>query len=409
MVDSMLTLAGARASTIPDIFRRSSSCCYRTAQNTTFNHARYFHGFTWRFPLTAIVYRASLLMSTYISASSYSEATRALNDTTFILDLNEATQQYAKMQNALFTAFATISAQLHSLDLQRMAPPLRPKWNRIHAFENVMKHMRTNTVDLSGRAKMFCTVVLPILARNLNNVTPRSHQEKIQILQSYMKITSDHLSLNQNYVGAILNIISNLTAFHNELAQLACQHSSSVSDRSQLRDLAAKFLQLENHLKQLFYLFKNTQPDTTTVTKTSTRLIAFSVSRPKKSKLSPQRVALTDENMARVYDQLEQCKSEVTHAQYTAQIHKPTDALNTARSTVSSFVFDLMVNVEHGLSLFLAVWSSIINDCRQMVVWLQNPVTSIPPSMSVYADTGMMLYAPIGAALDLYNGKLDIK
>ncbi len=83
--------------------------------------------------------------------------------------------------------------------------------------------------------------------------------------------------------------------------------------------------------------------------------------------------------MTRVYDQLEQCKSEVTHAQYAVQVsHRQTDALNTARSAVSSFVFDLMVNVEHGLSLFLAVWPSIMNDCLQMVAWLQNPVTVCP-------------------------------
>lgn len=63
---------------------------------------------------------------------SYPEATRAFNDTNFILDLNEATQRYAQMQKALFTTFATISAQLHSLDLQRVAPPLRPRWNAIH-------------------------------------------------------------------------------------------------------------------------------------------------------------------------------------------------------------------------------------------------------------------------------------
>ncbi|KAK0194296.1 hypothetical protein F5146DRAFT_998705 [Armillaria mellea] len=336
---------------------------------------------------------------------SYPEATRAFNDTNFIFDLNEATQRYAQMQKALFTTFAAISAQLHSLDLQRVAPPLRPRWNAIHSdFVKVMKHIRTNTVDLTGRAKMFCTVVLPILARNLNNVTPRSHQEKIQILQSYMKITSDHIALTQSYVGAILTIISNLTVFHKDLAQLACQHSSSSSGRNDLRDLAMKFLQLENHLKQLYHSFSSTQSDTTIIAKTSTRLISFSGHRPQKSKLSTHRVALADENMTRAYDQLEQCKSEVTHAQYAVQVsHRQTDALNTARSAVSSFVFDLMVNVEHGLSLFLAVWPSIMNDCLQMVVWLQNPVTSLPPSVSVYVESGMMLYAPIGAALELYS------
>ncbi|KAK0484852.1 hypothetical protein IW261DRAFT_1459114 [Armillaria novae-zelandiae] len=357
---------------------------------------------------------------------SYPEATRAFNDTNFILDLNEAAHRYAQTQKALFTTFATISAQLHSLDLQRVAPPLRPRWNAIHTdFVKVMKYIRTNTVDLTGRAKMFCTVVLPILVRNLNIVTPRSHQEKIQILQSYMKITSDHIALTQSYVGAILTIISKLTAFHKDLAQLACQQSSSASGRNDLRDLAMKFLQLENHLKQyatallipwsvltrfgrLYHSFSSTQSDTTIIAKTSTRLIAFSGHKPQKSKLSTHRVALADENMTRVYDQLEQCKSEVTHAQYAVQVsHRQTDALNTARSAVSSFVFDLMVNVEHGLSLFLAVWPSIMNDCLQMVAWLQNPVTSLPPSMSVYVESGMMLYAPIGAALEVYSSELD--
>lgn len=348
-------------------------------------------------------------MSTYISLSSYPEAARAFNDANFILDLNDATQRYAQMQKALFTAFATISAQLHSLDLQRVALPLRPRWNAIHAeFVTVMKHIRTNTVDLTGRAKMLCTVVLPILARNLNNMTPRSRQEKIQILQSYIKITSDHVALTQSYVGAILTIISNLTVFHKDLAQLACQHSSLASGRNDLRDLAKKFLQLENHLKQLYHSFSSTQFDTTIVAKTSTRLISFSGRRPHKSKLSTHGVALADENMTRAYDELEQCKSEVTHAQYAVQVsHRQTDALNTARSAVSSFVFDLMVNVEYGLSLFLSVWSSVMGDCLQMVAWLQNPVASLPPSMSVYIDSGMMLYAPVGAALELYSGELD--
>lgn len=81
---------------------------------------------------------------------SYPDATRAFNDTNFILDLNEATQRYAQMQKALFTTFATISAQLHSLDLQRVAPPLRPRWNAIHTVCDNRVRQETNPDLTSG-------------------------------------------------------------------------------------------------------------------------------------------------------------------------------------------------------------------------------------------------------------------
>ncbi|KAK0184905.1 hypothetical protein F5146DRAFT_1167631 [Armillaria mellea] len=365
---------------------------------------------------------------------SYPEATRAFNDPNFILDLNEATQRYAQMQKALFPTFATISAQLHTLDLQGIAPPLRPRWNAIHSdFVNVMKHIHMNTIDLTGRAK----------SRVLHNRASHPSEELEQCDPTFtpgkdpnssiihegtfdcvidahapqsetarfpfrlFPVAIDHITLTKSYVGEILTIVSKLTVFHKDLAELACQHSSSVSGRNDLSHLAMKFLQLENHLKQLYHSFSSTLSDTTIIAKTSTRLIAFSGNRPQKSTLSAHRVALADDTMTQVYDQLEQSKSEVTHAQYVAEVSRPTGALNTARWAVSSFVFDLMVNVEYGLSLFLAVYHSIMNDCVQMVAWLQNPVTSLTPSVSVYVESGMMLYAPIGAALELYSSELD--
>ncbi|RDB23491.1 hypothetical protein Hypma_009392 [Hypsizygus marmoreus] len=343
-------------------------------------------------------------LSTKQKAITYSDAVRAFNASDVQADLDDACRQLALSAVRLLDNFEYVAKQLHTIDLLGLTSPFKPQWISLRKdFRDLLWHFRSNAGIISGRLKMFCTVVLPLAARNSGG--SRSHDEKIQVLRSYMSISADHAALTRNLVGNAIKFNHSLNAFHLDFSKFASQNAPSC--QREMRALSQKLIDLENHIRQLYHANgKCTGLDVTHLAFSAFRLSGTSTRKTSRGRYSHQRLALNIPDLVslgRLYEQLDLTRNEVAHAQYTAQVcHRKTDAITTAQTTMSTIVFDEMIAIESGLSLFLSIWSRLQCDCTDILQWLQNPRShpEVPHAIISLLDGGHTLYATMADALD---------
>ncbi|KAF8062327.1 hypothetical protein FPV67DRAFT_266790 [Lyophyllum atratum] len=335
---------------------------------------------------------------------SYADTVRSVNAGDVQGDLDSACEQLALTAIRLMENFEYIAKQLHTIDLLGLASPFKPQWSSLRKeFRDLLWHFRSNAGFISARLKMFCTVVLPLTARNSS--TSRSHDEKLQVLRSFMSISADHAALTRNLVGNAMKFNNTLNTFNTDFLKFASQRVTA--GQRELRELSEKLTDLESNVRQLCLANgKFSSPDVTHFAYSLYRTCASSKRKSSRGKASHQRLALNTPDLAiidRLYEQLDLTRNEVAHAQYTAQVcHRKTDAITTAQTAMSTLVSDEMIAIESGISFFLAIWSRLQWDCTDILHWLQNPRNhpETPSAIVSLLDGGQTLYATVADALD---------
>ncbi|KAG6857520.1 hypothetical protein H0H87_002145 [Tephrocybe sp. NHM501043] len=181
------------------------------------------------------------------SATTYADTLRLMNSVDVQSDLDSACEQLALTAVRLLENFDYIAKQLHTIDMLGSSPPLKPQWNSLRKdFRDLLWHFRSNAGFISGRLKMFCSVVLPLSARN--STSSRSHDEKLQVLGSFMSISADHATLTRNLVGSAMKFNNSLNTFHTEFLKSVTQRSPG--GQRELRELAHKLTNLESNIRQ---------------------------------------------------------------------------------------------------------------------------------------------------------------
>ncbi|KAF9463275.1 hypothetical protein BDZ94DRAFT_1259539 [Collybia nuda] len=351
--------------------------------------------------------------STKQKSFTYPDAIRSINADDVRTDIEDACEHLALSTMNMMETFSSIAKQLHTIDVQGLSPgpPLKPQWDPLSRdFGDLLWQFRNNAGFICGRLKIFCDVVLPLVARNSSS--SRSHQEKLQVLQSYMSISADHANLTRALASHAMKFNNSLNAFHTDFLKSVSQRANS--GQRELRDLSQKLSDLESHIRQLCLANgKFSGQDVTHFIFTSLRTGTSCTRKPTRSRISHQRLPLNDPDLAmigRLCEQLDRTRNEVAHAQYASQVcRRKTDALAITQTTMSKLVSDEMIMLESGLSLFLSIWSRLQCDCIDILQWLQNPRArpEMPPALVSVIDSGDTLYATVAGALDVFVTGID--
>lgn len=343
---------------------------------------------------------------------TYSNAVRAFNDRDVQEDIKDACRRLAQAMSTLVERFDAITKQMHTIDMKRLTSPLKPRWCAIRKeFTELLWQYRTNAGFISGRLKLFCTSVLPLAARNIEGRSRRSHEECMQVLQSFMTISAEHAALTRSLVERAMSVSSLLLGFHIDFSKLASSHVSI--GQKEILDLSHRLSELEGYIRQLCISNGEiSNPDVSHIVFSTFRIVVGSGRRPGRSKITHQRLPLADDlaSVTRAYEGLERKRNEVAHAQYAAQLrHSGKDFLSGVQTTLATLVSDDILTFESGLSLFLAVWSRLRTDCSEMFHWLQNPSpqAKIPLAVSTYAESNHSLYVTLAGALDVCAASID--
>jgi hypothetical protein len=62
---------------------------------------------------------------------TYADVVRTLNDQGVKGDINDACAKLAQAMAAIMTKFDSVAKQLHTVDLLRRDPPLKPRWEAL--------------------------------------------------------------------------------------------------------------------------------------------------------------------------------------------------------------------------------------------------------------------------------------
>ncbi|EEB94351.1 hypothetical protein MPER_06847, partial [Moniliophthora perniciosa FA553] len=170
---------------------------------------------------------------------SYPDTVSLFNQESVAESFKEACEKLAQSHLKLLQTFETLSSQLSSLDLQHKAAPMTPTWKTIQKdFFEILRQHRLSAGLVSGRLKMFFGLILP---RTTRNVDPKSIQDKIHVLQSYVNISSDHSALADKLVDATLMATDKLHDFYVGFSKISCEReaggSASVALTSKLEQL----------------------------------------------------------------------------------------------------------------------------------------------------------------------------
>ncbi|PFH50847.1 hypothetical protein AMATHDRAFT_60338 [Amanita thiersii Skay4041] len=350
--------------------------------------------------------------------STYPDIARAFNDKDVQADLADACSKLAKATASLMSKFDTIATQLHTFDMQRQTAPMSPQWNNMRRdFQQLVWQTRTNAGFISGRLKMFCTAVIPLLAQNVNDKpNQRLNEEKLQVVQSYMSISADNAKLTCSLIGKTLQFGSALNAFHTEIAKYASQkHTAGKRD---LRELVQKLSELDSAVQQVCAANgRLTAPDVAHIAFAAFRVVASTIRRPGRSKICHQRVVLREDlsNVGNLYDQLDRIRNEVAHAHYTVQTGpaRTGSLLSNVQTEIASLVSDLLQTSESILSLFLAIWARLQCDCAEILHWLGDTLRgttkhgAIPICVSVYVENAKTVYTGLANALEVLMASYD--
>ncbi|KAJ2925308.1 hypothetical protein H1R20_g11732, partial [Candolleomyces eurysporus] len=307
---------------------------------------------------------------------TYPEATRAFADENVRDDINDACARLGQAMSNMMERFDSVAKQMHTLDLQRLAAPLKPRWDALSKeFRELLWQYRNNAGIISGRLKMFCTSVLPIAARNLSGRSRQTYEETVKVLQAFMSISAEHAALTRTLLDRALAFLQQMVAFHAELAKLVSRQSTT--GQREIYELAVKLSDLEAQVGQICILnLEVPRPDVTHVTYSTFKIVSSSGRRPGRSKIPQQRMALSDDlgKLTQAYQGLESRRNEFVHAQYSAQVRTPqANYLGLPQMAVAPLVCDLMLSLENSLGLFLSIWARLKIDCNDILQWISTP------------------------------------
>ncbi|KAF5365268.1 hypothetical protein D9758_005379 [Tetrapyrgos nigripes] len=291
---------------------------------------------------------------------TYKDAVQVFQDEDVVVNLHDACQRLAEAHVALMKSFGAISSQLRSLDkqIQGVAPPLESRWNACRKdFADIIWQQRVNAGFISGRLKMFCNVVLPLTARNINNAGSHQIHENIHVLRSYMNISSDHSTLTHSLVQKSSKVSAELIKFHADYISLLTTRKGSKHEGDQLEALAQKLAEFEGLVSQIHGTSSNVHiqqdVDVTYLAIGALRLSALnscpsiraegeSEKRPKLksrssgsgsgrvSKVSHHRLAFPADlsNIGKMYEQLETAENEILHIHYATSLCNPSSPVS---------------------------------------------------------------------------------
>ncbi|RXW16914.1 hypothetical protein EST38_g8940 [Candolleomyces aberdarensis] len=223
---------------------------------------------------------------------TYPDATRAFADENVRDDINDACARLGQAMSKMMERFDSVAKQMHTLDLQRLAAPLKPRWDALSKeFRELLWQYRNNAGVISGRLKMFCTSVLPIAARNLNGRSRQTYEETVKVLQAFMSISAEHAALTRTLLDRALAFLQQMVAFHAELAKLVSRQSTT--GQREIYELAVKLSDLEAQVGQICILnLEVPRPDVTHVTYSTFKIVSSSGRRPGRSKIPQQRMTV---------------------------------------------------------------------------------------------------------------------
>ncbi|KAF7439986.1 hypothetical protein PC9H_000323 [Pleurotus ostreatus] len=342
---------------------------------------------------------------------SYFEAVNILNSQETLTDVGDASQKLAKSIAKMIHEFDTVSAHLHTIDMQGLTAPMLPHWTALSQnFRQQIWQFRNNAGLISSRLTMFVSLVLPLATRNLNGGSSHNHQEKLQVLQSFIGVSSDHAAQTRSLTEGMLMLNSNLNAFHSNFARFAA--SRMTSGQSELQEVAQKIGQLDARVKQLYIGVGRLVGIEIAFLVFSTFRMVMSSGRTGKSKGSRHRLTLTNTDATAVskeYDNIDRLQNEFAHADHNVQMQlRKTDTVSTSRAAISSLVSNQMVAVQAMLGLCLAIWARLQTDCMEILGWLQGSGHNAFPSvLSAYMEGGHTIYAPLARALDTFTASID--
>ncbi|KAF6751732.1 hypothetical protein DFP72DRAFT_850558 [Ephemerocybe angulata] len=337
---------------------------------------------------------------------TYLEATHAFADPDVQEDINDACNRLGQAMALLVERFARMAKDLHTIDLKKLDAPFKPRWDVLSKdLGDLLCLYRNNAGYISGRLKL-----LPVAARNMSGRSRRSYQETVQILQSFVTLSSEHFARTRSLVERALALSQQVSMFHAEFAKFVALRRSD--GQKEIYDVAAKVSDVEAHTKQTCIMNAElSRPDITHLAFSVFRIVSSSGRRPNRSKIPQQRMAMS-ENMLKVtqaYHALELKGSELAHAQYTAQIRMhQTDCLGITQSTVASLACDTMLSLESGLALFLSIWARLRSDCGEILQWLHAATPTEPPQVLIgYQECGPSLYVALSNAVDSCVSSID--
>ncbi|KAF8624696.1 hypothetical protein AX17_007027 [Amanita inopinata Kibby_2008] len=351
---------------------------------------------------------------------NYLDAVRVFNDKNVQGDMTDACERLAKATASLMSKFDSIATRLHTLDIQRQtSTPLCPNWNSIrHDFRRLVWQTRTNAGFIAGRLKIFSTAVLPVAAQDLNGPpSQRLNTEKLQVVSSYMNISTDNANLTHSLVSKGLQFGSTLNGFHADVAKVAS--NKAPAGQKELRDVIQKLSDLDQAVQQVCTANgRLVMPDVSHFVFSAFRVITATVRRPSRSKICHQKVRLGSDLsiIGNLHDQLDRTRNEAAHAQYVAQTAPARDTIITSvQMDIFSLVSDALLTNELIFGFFLATWSRLLCDCTEILHWLKGSSkkasqgqTGTPPMcISVYVEDGKTLYAGIANALNAFVSALE--
>ncbi|KAH6910735.1 hypothetical protein BKA70DRAFT_1424393 [Coprinopsis sp. MPI-PUGE-AT-0042] len=340
--------------------------------------------------------------STIPQNPSYPDIIHMLSDAYVKEDVEGACRGLTHAMGESAQAFESIAKQMHTIDLQRISAPFKPRWDAaFKAYMDLLPCYRANACYILGRLKLFCTAVLPVSTRS----SDRSHrsQEPAQVLQSFIGITSEHIKDTQALFEKSMALIREMVLLHIELAQLACQHFSS--GQKEALELATKSSELEAQVRYLYNLNMALDiSDPSYSAFTAFRLVREFGKKPSRSRITTQTLALP-QNLQRIsasVETLDGQRNEYAHLQYCAQIKAPPDHhLARTQASLSTLIGTTLRHFEASMLLFLSIWARIRTDCRSLAHWINSPDIECH-LVSCYQQTGKTLHIPLGGLLDAY-------
>ncbi|KAF9045319.1 hypothetical protein BJ165DRAFT_1346256 [Panaeolus papilionaceus] len=334
---------------------------------------------------------------------TYFDVARTLNDNDVFDDINDACSKLHQVMGNMLEKFDAISKQMHTIDLLRLHPPFKPRWD---ALRKVRERRLGRLLTRPSSQSVFNTAVLPLAARNLDPRSGRAqHHEGLQVLQSYMTISAEHATLTRSQVEQSLSVASHFMVFLKEFSKVASKYTPS--GQSEMYDVSQRVFELSSCVQSLFHQeLQIPSTDAVYVAFASSRFVASSGRTGGRSKLSRKQIVL-DGNLASVghaYAQLDAKQSELAHAQYSSQLRQSrTDHLANTHTQIISFLLEYLMASQSTLSLFLSIWSRLRTDCSEVFHWSKSgpsPSTA-PAAVSFYMEGGLTLYTPLASGLDV--------
>ncbi|KAF9559792.1 hypothetical protein CPC08DRAFT_637390 [Agrocybe pediades] len=130
---------------------------------------------------------------TKVKPYTYAEVVKTYEKPDVQQDLNDACSKLAHAMSAMMDKFDAITRQMHTIDMLRRGPPLKPKWDSLRQdFAEFLWQFRSNSGIISGRFKLFHSTVLPMCTQILKPARLANRPESMQVLHSFITVSGDH-------------------------------------------------------------------------------------------------------------------------------------------------------------------------------------------------------------------------